>query len=114
MAPVACIRCKSKHARPVGNNCTRTPVVTRGRAKLSATALPPVIEQGVATSATPGTNRLPPNSRASLPVGGHMTLESPTDATQAENLPGVSTDINILTSAVLALQKQVHFFTGMV
>ena len=52
-----------------------------------------------------------PNSRASSPVGGHTTEKSSTDVTQAANLPGASTDINILTSAVLALQQQVHILT---
>ena len=47
-------------------------------------------------------------------MGEHTTEKSSTDVTQAENLPGASTDINILTSAVLALQEQLHILTGKV
>lgn len=83
------------------------------------TALPPhpVTNCEFFIAATPRNKALPLNSRTSLPAGPHMpaivTLTS-TDTTQAAQLPGASPDIIIITSALLAPQKQVHILTDKV
>ena len=104
MAPVACIGARANLLVQLLINVPELqPLLGAGR------SWPPPLFLGHRAGGRylshPRDRRVAAKLKASSPVGGHTTEKSSTDATQAENLPRASTDINILTSAVLALQK---------